>query len=134
MPESILKNAFVSIAGVDLSDHVRTVGWPLGVERQDDTVMGDNARSFVGGLETWTLTVEFNQDYASSKVDATLGPVIGTVVAVILRPDTGAKSATNPEWTGNGLIADYTPVAGSVGDVAIATVEIIQAGSLTRGV
>ena len=134
MAESVLKNAFVSIDGNDLSDHVRTVSWPAGIERLDDTVMGDDARSFAGGLKTWTLSVEFNQDYATNKVDDTLGTAVGTVVAVILRPDTAAKSATNPEYTGNGLIADYTPVAGSAGDLAIATVEIIAAGSLTRAV
>lgn len=128
----VFKNAHVSIGGVDLSDHVREIRFPRGVEALDDTVMGDDTRSEGAGLLTWGATVTFTQDYAAGSVDATLNPAVGTVVAIIFRPDAGAKSATNPEWTGNALLKAYDPISGAVGDHLEATCELGAAGDITR--
>ena len=69
-------------------------------------------------------------------MDATLFALVGqaAVVALVIRPDAGAKSATNPEYTGNALLASYSPIGGSVGDVAAAPVTFVGTGDLARGV
>jgi len=128
----VLKNAFVSIATVDLSDHVREVRLPRGVEVLDDTVMGDDTRSEGPGLLTWGLTIVFTEDYAAGSVDATCNTNLGTVVAVVVRPDTGAVSATNPQYAGNMLLKSYDVISGAVGDHATASVELGPAGDVTR--
>lgn len=132
MAEQVLLKAFVSINGVDLSNKMRTITTPQGVEPQDDTAMGDDTRSSAGGLATWSFDIEFNQDFAAGSVDATLSAAKGTVVAIEYRPSTDAVAVTNPKWTGNGLVENYVPIAGAVGDQAIATVTVSAAGTLTR--
>ena len=74
MATFVLYDASVSVAGTDLSDHVRSVTVDAGQNMVDDTVMADTFVSNAAGLATWSVTVEFLQDYASSKVDATLQP------------------------------------------------------------
>ena len=132
MATLVFTDGFVQINSVDLSDHVKSVVLDTGAETQDDTVMGDDTRSSAGGLSTWGVEVELLQDYAGSSVDATISPIISTVVPIEIRPTSSAASATNPKWTGNGLISSYNPVGGSVGDQAMASVSITAAGTLTR--
>ena len=133
MAEQVIIKAFLSINAVDLSLKLTRINTPQGVERKDDTAMGDDTRSAPGGaLKTWNIAATFNQDYAAGSVDATLSGIVGTVVAIEYRPTTDAVGATNPKWTGNGLIEAYEPVAGDVGDQATATVSIGSAGTLTR--
>ena len=118
MAIEILKDAFVSINAVDLSDHVESVELPDSVELQDATVMGDTARRRLGGLRDWTLTVNWRQDFAAAKVDATLQPLIGVETAIKVRKSkTDAISATNPEYQGNGMLEELPLVAGAVGEV-----------------
>ncbi len=132
----ILKNAFVSINGVDLSDHIQEVNLEIGRESHDDTTMGDDTRSMTLGLKTWSLSLTLKQNFAAGKVDATLFAVYnaGDAVPIIVRVDKGAKSASNPEFTGDAVLESYTPLGQSVGDFATAPVQFAAAGDLTRAV
>tara|TARA_Y100000310_G_scaffold304143_1_gene343033 strand:+ start:370 stop:765 length:396 start_codon:yes stop_codon:yes gene_type:complete len=126
-------DAYVSLASVDLSDHVTRVTLNYESDAVEDTNMADTARQFLAsGLTRWGLEVEFHQDYAASKVDATLFSVVGTSIAVEIRPDSDAVSATNPKFTGNAILTRYQPVAGSVGEMAMAPVTLVGVGALTR--
>tara|TARA_R110002110_G_scaffold115958_10_gene287250 strand:+ start:2755 stop:3162 length:408 start_codon:yes stop_codon:yes gene_type:complete len=132
MAELVFDNVFLSLDGTDLSDHVRQVTLTYQAELQDKTAMSDNTRSRLGGLKDWSLSVEFNQDFAASEVDVTIFSLVGTTFTVILRPDAGSVSTTNPNYTGTGILEEYTPIGGSVGDVAIAPITIQAAGDLSR--
>jgi hypothetical protein len=118
MAEFVLTDAFVSVNAVDLSDHVKSVTVKYSAELQDATVMGNAGRRKLAGLKDWSIDVEFDQDFASAKVDATLYSLVGVETALKVRASkTGAISATNPEFQGNGMLESYSPVAGSIGDV-----------------
>ena len=132
MAKHVLTDASLVINSVDLSDHVRSVTLSYEAELQDDTTMGDDTRTNLGGLKNWSMDVEFTQDYASGKVDATLWGIIGTAVTVVLKPTSGAVAATNPSYSGSGVIGSYSPIGNSVGDLAVAPVTIAAAGTLTR--
>jgi hypothetical protein len=125
----ILRNAFVSINGVDLSDHCREVSVDDGRAEHDDTVMSHTAESVEAGLPRWTITVRLRQNYGASGVHQTIRPLIGTVVPVVVRPDAGAVSATNEQITGNGLLSRYTPIGGAVGQPQEPTLEFRNAGT-----
>lgn len=125
-------NAFLSVNSVDLSDHVRSVTLNVEAEELDDTAMSDTFRSRLGGLKTWSLQVEWNQDFAAPEIDATIWPLLGTTTAVVMRPDAGVKSATNPEYTGNVLVASYPPLGNAVGELATVSTTWPGAGTLTR--
>lgn len=124
MASFVLKNAFVLINAVDLSDHVKQVTINYSAEVLDKTAMSNAGRARLAGLKDWTADIQFFNDFASSKVDATIFPAVGTQIAVDIRPDAGARSVTNPSYTGNGIIDSYQPVAGAVGVVAETPVKI----------
>ena len=134
MATFILTDASVSVNGVDLSDHVQSVAMDTGVEAKDDTAMGDTTRSGSGGLLTWGIEVTFLQDFAAAKVDATISGLVGSTTAVIVKHTSSAVSATNPSWTGTGLVVSYNPVSGSVGDQSMATVSFSSSSPLVRAV
>ena len=134
MATFVLYDAYLSVAGVDLSDHVRSVTVDAGQNMADDTAMGDAFVSNTAGLATWSVSVEFLQDYASSKVDATLEPLlgIGNTAALVVKPTSGSVSSTNPSYSGTGILESYNPIGGSVGDQAMASATFQSASALTR--
>ena len=132
MAKFVLTDASLVINSVDLSDHVRSVTVNYEAELQDDTTMGDDTRTNLGGLKNWSMDVEFTQDYAASEVDTTIFGIVGTSVPIVLKPTSGAVSATNPSYSANGVIGSYSPIGNSVGDLAVAPVTIASAGTLTR--
>lgn len=133
MAKLILANAFVSVNGVDLSDHLKQITLQTSAAMVDVTAMNSaGVLARLGGLKDWSLSLQFLQDFAASEVDATLFPLVGTSFAVIVRPVNTAKGATNPEFTGTGIMQDYTPLGETVGDAAMAPCTILGNGALTR--
>lgn len=127
-------DARVEINAVVMAGFVRSVTLNVEAEDLEDTAFGDTFRSRLGGLKDWSVDIEFNQDFAGSAVDVTLFPLLGTVVAVKIRPTTAAIAATNPEYSGNVLVSEYSPLDGSVGDLATTSVSWPGAGALSRAV
>ena len=133
MPVFTFTDAVVIInTTVDLSDHVKAVTLNYASELQDDTVMGDDTRSRLGGLLDWSMDIEFAQDFDSAKVDATLFPLVGTTFIVKLVATTATVSSTNPRYTGTGILESYPPLSGAVGDLAVTAITIQSAGTLAR--
>lgn len=132
MATFVLTDARVEVNSVDISDWVTSVTLSTEVDEQEDTAMGDSWRSRLGGLKEWTIELEFNQDFASSAVDQTLWPLLGTTTTVKVRPTSGSISATNPEYSGPALVKEYSPVDGGVGDTATTSVSWPSAGALAR--
>ena len=140
MAEFVMKDCVVKIgastaAYVNLSDHVRSVNISYRAELHDKTAMGDNARAKIAGLKDWNMTIGFNQDFAAAKVDATLYPLVGsTALAIFVKPTTAAVSATNPAFLGTAMLGNYSPIAGSVGDLSVTDVTFESDGDMTRKV
>lgn len=134
MATQVLKNAHFTLNGVDLSDEINQLTIGLTTDSPEDTAMGDNARSFLAGLNNATIGVNLNSDYTSGNGDATLWTVYSgnAAVAFILRPDAGVVSTTNPEYTGSVVLTDYSPVDGSVGDLATTPVSLQVTGDVAR--
>ena len=132
MANMVLTNAFVSINSVNLSQFVKSVSISYKSEMQDDTAMGDTARSRIGSLKDYSLSIEFFQDYAAGAVDATLFGIVGSVVPIEVRGSAAAASATNPKYTGSAILETYQPVGGSVGDNLMAPISMSGVGALTR--
>ncbi len=124
-----LTDAFISIAGNDLSDHCKSVTINEGVETGDKTAMGDTTRAMKAGLLTWTVSATFHADFAAGELDAIVAGLTDSEAALIIRPTSAVVGPTNPQWTGTGVITDYTPFSGSVGDVPTETTINFVAGS-----
>ncbi len=132
MATHVFYDAQVDINSVDLSDHVKSVTLNIGARMEDDANMGDDTEINLAGIKTWSLSVEFSEDFAASKVDATLFPLIGAAAFVwLVRPTSAAASATNPEYGGNAVLSTYS-LGGGWGDHHKATAEFASASTLTR--
>lgn len=134
MATQILNDASLVVNGVDLSDHVTEIALTYEAETQDDTTMGDTTRSNKSGLLNWSASVTFVQDYAAGEVDATLFALVGQTFSIVIKPTSGAVSATNPSYTANATLTSYDPVSGSVGDLQTASANFVPskgAGSAT---
>lgn len=135
MASHMLYNAYVSVNSVDLSDHVKTVTLTYEANQLDDAAMSDDTEINLAGLLRWSASVTFDQDYAASKVDATLFPLVGAAAfPLAIRSDAGAISATNPEFAANATLASYPPVTGTHGDKHRTTAEFNCAATLVRDV
>jgi hypothetical protein len=122
----------VEVNSVNLSSYVRAVTLEVSADELEDTAMGDTYRSKIGGLKDWSVQLEFNSDFASSAVDATLWPLLGTTTTVKVRPTTSSIGSTNPEYSGSALVSQYNPFGNSVGDLATVSVQWPGAGTLSR--
>lgn len=134
MAGKVLKNAYVKINNVDLSDHVTQVTIKYAAEIHDKTAMGATARSRIAGLKDWSADIEFNQDFTAGEVDATLWSLVGAAPFVVeIRPDAGSASATNPSYTGVAVLPEYSPIDGQVGALLKTKITLQGDGNLIRG-
>lgn len=116
MAKIVLTDAYVSVNSVDLSDHVQQVEVTFNADTEEGTAMGDAGHNFMPGLKDQGVSVTFFQDFASSKVDATLSALVGAAAFPIeVRAVNTTVSAVNPKYAGNVLLASYNPISGQVG-------------------
>ena len=128
----VLTDASVTVNSVDLSTYVTSVTLNYEKDSVEVTAMGSSGHTFTGGLQNISLDVTFNQDFAATKVAATLDALIGLTTTVVVKPTTAAVSATNPSYTiSNAFLAGTQPVAGSVGDLASTSVSF-TGGTLVK--
>jgi hypothetical protein len=133
MANFALTDAYLLINAVNMSTMARKVTLKTSAAELDNTAFGGGGyHSRIGGLKDWSLDIEWNQDFAASQVDPLLFPLLGTVSAVEIRPTSGARSATNPAYTGSVLISDYVALDDQVGELAKGTTSWKGATTLTR--
>lgn len=134
---AVYRNAKFTVGGTDVSSYLRSLALNHSGEALDDTAMGDDTRTNAGGLEAWTIEAEFNQFFSSSTgPDSVFATLVNNTASVVVQPFASAAKPTgsSPEYTGSGLITEYVPMSGNVGDQFISTVSIAAAGSLTRAI
>lgn len=129
----VLKTEYISVNGVDLSDHLRSASLAYSAETQDATAMGSQTRKRIGGLKDWSIDAEFLQDHASGSVSDTLYPLVGSsTFTVIIRPTTAAAGSSNPQFSGTGYLESMPPIDGAVGQLVMTRVRILANGDLSR--
>jgi len=133
MPKMVLLAQFLSINGTVLNTFTKKAELSVEVEDKDVTTYSSAGwKELLGGLKSAELACEFLQDFAAAQLDATMWPLLGTVVPFEVRADQGAVSTTNPKYTGNILIKGWNPIEGSVGDEATVGVSFPTSGAVTR--
>ena len=127
-------------AYVDLTDHVIAATINRTFDELDVTAMGQLGHSFIAGLESSTISIDFLNDDSTGQVMQTLNGLAGTnaafkmlqtVTAIGALTSTGTVSATNPLYTGNVLVNKLTPISGKVGDVAVQSLTFTVSGAIT---
>ena len=128
----VLNNAHITVNSVVLSSSANSVTLNYEVDSVENTGFGSSGHTFQGGLQNNSVDIEFMQDFAAANVEATLYPLVGTTTTVIVRPNGGTTSATNPAYTiSNAFLASHQPVAGAVGELAMTSVSF-TGGSIAK--
>ena len=135
MAKIVLTNALVTVNAVDLSDAVSSITLNSSFDVVETTAFSSSAsKTRVAGLVDNSITLEFHQDYATSQVEQTIYPLLGTLATVIVKPNGGTTSAFNPSYTCSAVISEWTPVNGAVGELASASVSWPVSGAITKAV
>jgi hypothetical protein len=116
----------------DISDHVASVTLNSTVNEVQTTAMGNTAITRVGGLLDNSVTLEFHQDFATSSIEATIYPLIGTLTAMRIKPTSSATSSSNPQYQFSALCTEWQPLSGAVGELATASVTWPISGTITK--
>ena len=128
----VLTNAHITINSVVLSTNANSVTLNYEAEAVENTGFGATGRTYQAGLQANTCDIEFMQDFAAANVEATVYPLVGTTTTVIVRPNGATTSATNPSYTiSNAYLAAHTPVAGTVGELAMTSLSF-SGGTLAK--
>jgi hypothetical protein len=137
MARIVLTDASIVINSVDLSGFIASVSITTSEDVVETTGFSSTSaagRTRVAGLADNSVTLEFHQDFATSAVEQTIYPLIGTTTAVVVKPTSAAVSATNPSYTFTALVSEWQPLSGSVGELATASVTWPVSGAITKGV
>lgn len=145
MARLVLTNVEVTIGGVDLSNHIASVTLGSTYDVVETTAFAGvsgaagnvplAAKTRVAGLVDNSVTLEFHQDFAAASVEATIYPLLGTVVPVVVQPvASAAVDATNPSYSFSAVVSEWTPLNGAVGELATASVTWPITGAITKAV
>lgn len=133
MSKMVFTNAYVTVNGTDLSDHIAAVTIDTSADEIETTAFGTAGwRSRVAGLKDGSIQLDWHQDFASSSVDSVLSSAFGSVGTVVVIPNGTVASSTNPRYTIQAVVSSYSPVAGSVGDLLTFSTTWAFAGAMAR--
>jgi hypothetical protein len=132
MARIVLTNAYVLFGSTDLSDHISSVSLSSTFDIVETTAFGQTAKTRVAGLAENSVTLEFHQDYATSSVEQTIYPTLGTAVTIAIKPANATTTAINPQYSFSAVVSEWTPLNGAVGELASASVSWPISGAITK--
>lgn len=135
MSKLILKDCEITVNGVNFSDHISSVEVNLSKDDIDTTNFSGGGRERAHGLKDDSFELNFQQDFDANEVDATLYPLYDneTEFTVVVKPKSGATSATNPSYSGTCILLEYQPLSGDVGELSETSVTFpAQRAGITR--
>lgn len=133
MAKKVLLDCFISINGVDYSNNTSKVELDDSFETKESTTHGSGgAKENLAGLEEGTIKVTFKNDFAAGAIDGQMWALRRQVVPFEVRPSQVVVGVNNPKYTGNILINGWTPLSGSVGDLAEVDVDYPLSGAMAR--
>jgi hypothetical protein len=122
----------ITINSANFSQNLNSVELAQEADDLETTAFGQGFRTRIGGLKSGSVTLNFMQDFGAASVDETLNPLLGSIATVVIKPTSGTVSATNPTYTAQCLVVQYSPFASSSGDLASLSVTWPTNGTITR--
>lgn len=137
MPRIVLTDVSVTVNAIDLSAFLTSVTLTTSVDVVETTGMGSAAaKTRLPGLKDNSVTLEFNQDFAAAgpeiSINAIGSSLVGTVVPIVIKPTSGAVSATNPSYTFSAVCSEWQSVQGSVGELSTISSTWPITGAITK--
>ena len=138
MARIVLTDASVVINGVNLSEFITSVSLSTSDDVVDTTGFGVGARTRVAGLSDNSVTLEFNQDFATGGPEVSINAVgsslVGTTPTIVVKPSSGAVSASNPSYSFSAVVAEWQPLSSAVGELATISTTWPISGVITKAV
>ncbi len=132
-PLYIFRDAVLTVAGVDLSDHVDSLEILIHQDMIDITRYGDTAPHYTLGLRTDRISVTFLADFGANKTHQVISGLLGSAgFTVTCKPRTGVTAVSNPLYTATCILASYTPLGAKVGDRSDAPVVFQPITAITQ--
>jgi hypothetical protein len=132
MARIVLTNAYVLFGSTDISDHVSSISLSSSYDLVETTAFGQTAKTRVAGLVDNSVTLELHQDYATSSIEQTIYPTLGTSVTIAVKPVNGTTTTINPQYSFSAVVSEWTPLNGAVGELASASVSWPISGVITK--
>ena len=134
MAKLVLKDANIVFNGTDISANVASITLSTTAAEVATTAFGSSAVTRVSGLIDNSVTLSVHNDY--NAIDGLFFPLVGsTAVTMVVKPNgTAAASTSNPMFTCQVLVTEWTPVNGAVGELATADVTFPISGAITKAV
>jgi len=121
------KDSFFSVDGTDITTYVNQLSLSRDVNTLETTSFGSDQASFVVGVEGLSISGSATFDATADGVMA--GLFDGSVVAFDYRPN---NASSQPKYTGNALVTNYT-IDSSATDLVSISFSLIVTGAVTRG-
>ena len=121
------KDSFFSVDGTDISSYVNQLSLSRDVNTLETTNFGSDQATFVVGVEGLSISGSATFDATADGVMA--GLFDGSVVAFEYRPN---NTSSQPKYTGNALVTNYT-IDSSATDLVSISFSLIVTGAVTRG-
>jgi hypothetical protein len=128
----VITNASVTIGSVDLSSSIKKVTLKSTRAEIETTTFGNTAKRRVAGLIDNNVSLDFNQDFSASSVEASIYSLLGTTATVVIKPVGSTASATNPSYTFTALVTEWMPLDAQVGELASASITWPIDGTITK--
>ena len=134
MAKIVLTDVKVLINSVNLSDHISSITIDEKVDVVESTGFSSTAaKTKLAGLKDNSVTIEFFQDFATSNVEQTIYPLLGTATTIVVSPlSTSNGIVGNPTYTFSALVSEWTPLKGGIGELATASVTWSIDGAVTK--
>ena len=132
MATVVVTNGRVLVGSTNISTAVNRAVWEYGAAAIRETAFGDTTEIMKGGLKSWSLTLEGNQDYITGSVNAVFFSNVGNTISCITRQDDASIAVTNPEFSGVGLLTEYTPATLVEGELQPFRAVFVNAGNLIQ--
>jgi hypothetical protein len=132
----VFKDVSVTINSISLGDHVQSCELNYSLAAVEVSAMNSaGTRTYASGMNDTTFTVTLFQDFATSNVEATVYPLVGTTTTVVVKPTSGTVGANNPSYTIAGAyLASHTPIAAGAPGEAGLTQLVFQGGTIAKAV
>lgn len=139
MARIVLTDVSVTVNAVDLSQFITSVTLSTSVDVVETTGMSSAAaKTRLPGLKDNSVTLEFNQDFAAAGPEITINAVgsslVGTVVPIVIKPTSGAVSATNPSYGFSAVCSEWQNLQGAVGELSTVSATWPITGAITKTV
>ena len=115
------QNSYFKLGTYDMSTVVQSISHNINYEQLDVTASGDSSRKYLKGLAAHQISGTLFLDQAAIAAGSTravLDSLKGTAAAFEIAPNGSTASSTNPKYSGSCFVNGYTPVNGTIGDVA----------------